>query len=81
MCSERQRESKRKCVEHKGNKCKKCGYNKCIDALEFHHTDPTQKDPTIRFGSTRLSFEKLKAEIDKCDLLCANCHREEHARR
>lgn len=31
-------------VEYKGGKCCICGYNKCIEALEFHHLDPSQKD-------------------------------------
>ena len=65
-------------VEYKGGKCSLCGYNKCIAALEFHHTDPEHKDFSIsREGNTR-SWEKVKLEIDKCILLCANCHREVH---
>lgn len=61
----------------KGGSCVKCGYNKCIAALEFHHRDPTQKEFQI---SKRWSMtdEAVKKEIDKCDLLCANCHREVH---
>jgi formate-dependent nitrite reductase cytochrome c552 subunit len=47
--------------------------------LEFHHRDPTQKDFSL--GHAKMTnFEKVKSELDKCDLLCANCHREEHAR-
>jgi len=70
-------ELKKKAVEYKGGRCERCGYNKCIRALEFHHVDPTLKDPTVmRYHSTK--WEKVKVEIDKCILLCANCHREEH---
>lgn len=58
-----------------GAKCMKCGYDRCTAALEFHHRDPTEKDPTWRKG---WSMERLKEELDKCDILCANCHREEH---
>lgn len=53
-----------------------CGYSKCIEALEFHHLDPTEKEFEI---SDRRSWEALTAELDKCILLCANCHREYHS--
>jgi hypothetical protein len=78
--AEKQREQKIKSIEYLGGKCSRCGYNKCIWALEFHHTNPQNKDPTIRFSSTRQSFYKIKRELDKCIILCANCHREEHER-
>ena len=66
-------------VGYKGGRCQVCGYDRCIEALGFHHLDPTQKDFGIsKKGYTR-SWEKVKAEIAKCILLCANCHREIHA--
>ena len=65
-------------VEYKGGKCEICGYDKCVDALEFHHLNPNEKDFSLTCGDTR-SFEKLKSESDKCILVCANCHREIHA--
>lgn len=64
-------------VEYKGGKCEFCGYNKCVEALEFHHIDETTKEFAIS-GSTK-SLEKQKKEADKCYMLCANCHRELHA--
>lgn len=64
-------------IEYKGGKCKNCGYNKCNAALEFHHLDPLQKDFGIGNSNCK-SWEKVKKELDKCDLLCANCHREIH---
>lgn len=65
-------------VESKGGKCERCGYNKCIKALQFHHLDPKEKDFGIsRKGHTR-SWAKVKVEIDKCILVCANCHAEIH---
>lgn len=67
------------CVDYLGGKCIVCGYSKCLEALEFHHRDPNQKD----FGFSqyqKVSFKRLAVELDKCDLLCANCHREEHVR-
>ena len=51
-------------------------YDKCMSALEFHHLDPKEKDFSI---STNIkSLDLIKKELDKCILLCANCHREEH---
>ena len=69
--------TKQKLVEYKGGKCQVCGYNKCITCLDFHHTDPTEKEMKIS-GSTK-SFEKQKKEVDKCVLVCHNCHGEIHA--
>ena len=63
-------------VEYKGGKCERCGYNKCIEALEFHHMDPSQKDFTIS-GKSK-AFEYLKEEVDKCIMVCSNCHKEIH---
>ena len=68
---------KQQCVNYKGGKCQVCGYCKCIEALEFHHINHLEKEFTIS-GGTR-SFESLKLELDKCILLCANCHRELHS--
>ncbi len=68
-------------IEYKGSKCqnKKCGYNKCSAALEFHHRDPATKEFSISSGGYTRSWERVKKELDKCDLLCANCHREVEA--
>ena len=65
------------CVDYKGGSCIKCGYNKDITALEFHHKNPKDKeiDPSKMMNK---SPEFIKNELDKCELLCSNCHREEH---
>lgn len=77
--SKRRRVLRNKAIKYKGGKCIFCGYNKCIDALEFHHLDADSKDFGLsRSGLTR-SWEKTKKELDKCILLCANCHRESHS--
>jgi len=66
-----------KAVEYKGGKCCKCGYNKSIWALEFHHIIKEEKEFSLsRFGY--LAWNKVKKEIDKCLLVCSNCHRELH---
>lgn len=60
-----------------GNQCACCGYNKCIQALEFHHLNPTEKD--FNFGSnSNRSWKDTRNEIQKCILVCTNCHREIH---
>lgn len=71
---------KRRIVEIMGGQCEICGYNKCLDALEFHHKDPSKKDFQICCTGGCPSFERLLEEAKKCQLLCANCHREEHWR-
>lgn len=69
--------TKQKLVEYKGGKCQKCGYDKPIwNVYDFHHRDPNEKDFGISAKSW--SFERLKEEVDKCDLLCRNCHSEVH---
>lgn len=70
---------KRKLVEIKGGKCEKCGYNRCLDALHFHHTDKKNKDFIISGNKLNLSLERILVELEKCVMLCANCHAEEHS--
>lgn len=80
----RQKELKSKMVEYKGGKCQNpnCptpgGYNRCLGALEFHHIDPTKKDFSLSHLKRYAFNEVVKEELDKCILLCANCHREIH---
>ena len=67
-------------VEYKGGKCEECGYNRCIDAFEFHHSDLSKKDFGISEKGYTRSWSRVMQELDKCRLLCANCHRELHAK-
>ena len=75
----RQRELKEQAIQYKGGKCSVCDYNKYQGALEFHHLDPSKKDFSISQVRNTSFNDKIKAELDKCVLLCANCHREVHA--
>lgn len=75
--AKRRKKVKLMAVAYKGGKCAVCGYNKCIDALEFHHL--TDKSFGISSKGYTRSWEKIKAELDKCIMLCANCHREVEA--
>ena len=76
----RKRAIKHQLLLYKGGKCERCGYDKCEGALQFHHVNPQEKDFTI--GQIKLgkdyTMEDLYKEVDKCVLLCANCHAEEH---
>ncbi len=64
-------------IDYKGGECERCGYSRCPEALEFHHKDPSQKDFGLSMGNS-YSLERMKIEVDKCMLVCANCHREIH---
>jgi 5-methylcytosine-specific restriction endonuclease McrA len=68
-----------KAVAYKGGKCVKCGYNKSLSALQFHHTNPLEKDFGIGDNINR-PWDSIKNELDKCILLCGNCHSEEHSK-
>jgi len=70
--------NKKLAVEYKGGKCDICGYNKSMRSLQFHHLDPSKKEITISKKINSVKFEKLKFELDKCILVCANCHGEIH---
>jgi hypothetical protein len=66
--------SKIRCINYLGGSCKHCG-NTNIFHLVFHHT----KDKLFTFGKNRsIPWSKLKPELDKCILLCENCHMEHH---
>lgn len=70
------RRTKIKGIEYKGGECISCGYKNSIYALHFHHLDPNKKEFSITGKS--ISWERIKSELDKCVLLCANCHAEVH---
>jgi hypothetical protein len=69
--------TKKRCVDYLGGQCVRCGYGRCIKAMTFHHRDPAEKEFLVSQMRDR-SREVLRAELDKCDLLCFNCHMEEH---
>ena len=63
--------------KQRGGKCEKCGYNKYLGALEFHHLNSEEKDFTI--GNRDFRLKECIQESKKCILLCSNCHKELHA--
>jgi hypothetical protein len=71
--NDRNRSRKQKAVDYFGNKCNDCGssFPNCV--YQFHHLDPSQKDVNPSAAMTR-SEEAMWAELEKCVMLCANCH-------
>ncbi|MDP3057563.1 MAG: hypothetical protein Q8N37_03525 [bacterium] len=76
----RRKDLKQKSIKYKGSVCELCGYGKCQEALQFHHTKPGEKDFAVSGDGFTRSWEKIKRELDKCILVCANCHAEIHCR-
>lgn len=74
--AQRRKGLRERAVAHLGGKCAICGYNKSLNAFDFHHVDPLEKDFTISDRMT--SWEAIEPELKKVVLLCANCHREVH---
>lgn len=67
-------------IENAKKACRNCGYNRCLQALDFHHIDEKSKLFGIsHYNRKGITPEILQAEIDKCVVLCSNCHREFHA--
>jgi hypothetical protein len=73
------RRTKSRIVEAMGGACCICGYNKCTSALALHHLDPSKKDfalSSLRANPKR--WQTVVAELEKCILVCHNCHNEIH---
>lgn len=66
-------------IQYKDNKCFDCQTSFTeYNVYEFHHLDPQQKDFGIGSNGHTRSWDKVKQELDKCVMLCANCHRKRH---
>jgi transposase len=75
----RRREIKRLLVEEAGGRCVLCGYERHMEALQFHHLDRRTKEFHLGQGGVSRSLARCRAEASKCALLCANCHAEVEA--
>lgn len=75
----RHRKIKKILIERLGGACQNCGYNRNLAVLQFHHIDPETKEISLDARSMgNVSLDRLEKEIQKCKLLCANCHIEHH---
>ena len=79
--NEQKKANRRAWKQWAGGSCLICGYDRCLDALDFHHRDPTEKSFVLsnKIGKITLGDPLTESEIAKCDLICANCHREIHS--
>ena len=73
----RRRAIKQKIVDYKNGCCEICKYSNCLKVLELHHRNPLKKDPSF---NSRNKIDEIKFELNKCILLCVNCHREIHSK-
>ena len=74
--AKRRRKIKELSIKYKGGKCQICGYSKYQGALDLHHKIPNTKSFGIADKGYTRSWKIIKEELDKCVLVCANCHRE-----
>lgn len=77
--AERRRKVKATLAAEAGGRCRICGYDRYIGALEFHHLDPAEKRLGLSYKGVALAIATLREEARKCVLLCANCHAEVEA--
>lgn len=70
------RRAKRRLVAEAGGKCRLCGYDRFLGALQFHHLDPQCKSFSLSARGCTRSLSELREEAAKCILLCGNCHAE-----
>jgi hypothetical protein len=69
---------KKMAVDYKGGKCEICGYCRSIAVLNFHHTDPLLKEYNLSGTGLCKKWKTVAKELDKCQMLCFNCHHELH---
>jgi hypothetical protein len=77
--AKRRKKIRQMALDYLGGKCSLCNYNRCEAALDFHHIDEKTKNFGLSQSGLTRSWERTKEELNKCVLLCANCHREIHA--
>jgi predicted transcriptional regulator len=76
---ERMRSTKSELVISKGGCCQLCSFSEYFGALEFHHIDPKTKDDGVSKLIRGKITQKIIDEINKCVLVCSNCHKMIHA--
>lgn len=79
LCKRARNKRMIKLVNLLGGGCWVCGYDDCIQALDFHHMNPEQKSFQLSSREMQYSWDRIWNEAQKCCLLCCRCHREFHA--
>lgn len=77
--AKRRKRLREQVIELKGGQCIFCGYDRCQAVLDFHHLDESTKEFGISKDGIMRSLAKILKELNKCVLVCSNCHREIHA--
>jgi hypothetical protein len=72
----RRRRVKKQLIEEAGGSCARCGYDRFVGALHFHHLAPSQKRFAVSKSGATIGIDTIRAEAAKCIVLCANCHAE-----
>ena len=79
-CTRRWINTKIRAIEYKGSSCENCGKSYPVlpyPVFDFHHIVPSEKD--VDWSKLRRrSWSRIVKELDKCKLLCSNCHRMHH---
>ena len=76
--TQRALERKQHLIDLRGGGCERCGYNKCIAAIDFHHNTGVKNFKLDSRMLSNTSMERILEEFKLCEVLCSNCHREEH---
>lgn len=77
--ADRRRKVKRILIKEAGGRCSRCGYDRFVGALHFHHLDPARKEFAVSGKGATFGIDVLRQEAAKCIVLCANCHAEVEA--
>ena len=72
-------------IEHRAGECSICNYNKCLDAIDFHHTGEKEKAHLLSWFRSRkptdTRIKEFEVELMRGIIVCSNCHREIHSQR
>lgn len=72
------KERKQVLINMRGGGCERCGYNKCLAAIDFHHNQGIKNFPLSARNLSNTTMKRILEEFKLCEVLCSNCHREEH---
>lgn len=85
LCSRHYRQESRRrfwasLILARGDRCSVCGKRYPIAVYDLHHRDPAAKEFALSNAIGNKNIDSLLAEAEKCDIVCANCHRVMHAK-